>query len=405
MAISIRQLAVMGLVVGCGLAVVGCEAKVTKSSSGKTGSKTVGPAAHITTQAEIQDEPMTTVQREPFGQTVAGEEVVQYSLRNRSGMKVSLINLGATITSVEVPDRDGISANVTLRFPDCDGYSANAPYFGGACGRYANRIANGKFQLDGNDYSLVINNAPNHLHGGTVGFNKKLWKGETFQGDNFTGVKFTYVSPDNEEGYPGTLKTIVTYSLTDNNELAIDYAATTDKPTVLNLTNHAYWNLTGTSGETILDHELTLFCDKYLPVDQGSIPTGELLAVTATCMDFTHAEPIGSRIDQPVNGSGGYDHCYIVNGSPGTLRPAAKIVDKKSGRVMEIATTEPAIQFYTGNYLNGTPETGNALMHGAFCLESQHYPDSPNRPEFPTTRLNPGETYHQTTVHKFSVIP
>ena len=195
----------------------------------------------------------------------------------------------------------------------------------------------------------------------------------------------------------------MTYTLTDANELQIDYSATTDKPTVLNLTNHAYWNLGGAGSGLIIDHELTLNCSKYLPVDKTGIPTGELAAVEGTCMDFLTPHKIGERIDQPVNGSGGYDHCYVVDGTMGELRPAAKVVDPKSGRVMEILTTEPGIQFYTGNFLEGTPKTGNAPKHGAFCLETQHFPDSPNRPEFPTTLLKPGETYKQTTVHKFSV--
>ena len=279
----------------------------------------------------------------------------------------------------------------------------NGPYFGGVCGRYANRIKHGKFSLDGTEYQLATNNGDHHLHGGKEHFMRKLWKAEPFQADKVAGVKMTYVSPDNEENFPGTLTSVVTYTLNDNNELTIEYAATTDKPTILNLTNHAYWNLAGANGGLVLDHDLTLFCDKYLPVDESSIPTGELAPVAGTCMDFLKAEKIGARIDQTVNGGGGYDHCFVVNGKIGELRPTAKIVDPKSGRVMEIATTEPGVQFYTGNHLKGTPETGNAPKHGAFCLETQHFPDSPNHPDFPTTRLNPGETYTQKTVHKFSV--
>jgi aldose 1-epimerase len=204
-------------------------------------------------------------------------------------------------------------------------------------------------------------------------------------------------------GFPGELRTVVTYSLTDDNELKIDYEATTDKPTVLNLTNHAYWNLAGAGSGLIVEHALTLACTNYLPVDEGGIPTGEVAPVAGTCMDFLKSEKIGTRIEQPVNGAGGYDHCYVVDGPAGVLRPAAKVVEPTSGRVLEILTTEPAIQFYTGNFLEGTPKTSGAPKHGAFCLEAQHYPDSPNRPEFPATRLNPDETYRQTTVHKFSV--
>jgi aldose 1-epimerase len=231
-----------------------------------------------------------------------------------------------------------------------------------------------------------------------------VWNAKVSQGDNSAAVHFTYTSPDGEEGYPGALTTTVVYSLNNDNELSIDYTATTDAPTVLNLTNHCYWNLGGVSKiAPIEDHLLTLACDKYIPVDETGIPTGELASVTDTCMDFTKPETIGKRIDEPVNGSGGYDHCYVVNGTPGQLRLAAKAVDPKTGRSMEILTTEPGIQFYTGNFLAGTPENGGASKHGAFCLETQHFPDSPNQPQFPTTVLRPGETYRQTTVHKFGV--
>jgi aldose 1-epimerase len=387
-----------GLIVCSWLAFVGCEGSVSK-----TAAPNVQSAKPKTETNSVEDTMLLTVQNEPFGQTEDGQEITSYSLKNRKGMKVGLINRGGIVTSVEVPDRNGQFANVTLSLDRPEAYLVNKPYLGGICGRYANRIAHGKFALDGQEYTLVTNNGVHHLHGGKEHFMRKLWKAEPFQTENAAGVKLSYTSLDMEEGYPGTLKTIVTYSLNDDNELKIEYEATTDKPTVLNLTNHAYWNLTGQNGP-ILDHQLTLFCDKYLPVDEGSIPTGELADVAGTCMDFTKGEAIGARIDQPVNGAGGYDHCYIVNGMPGELRPTAKIVESKSGRVMEISTTEPAVQFYTGNHLDGTPDCGNAAKHGAFCLETQHFPDSPNHPEFPTTRLNPGETYRQTTVHKFSVI-
>ncbi len=379
------------------IAIFGCEGSVGKPASQKPHVVRTEP------QSNIAEEPMLTVQSEPFCQTEDGREITSFSLRNQKGMTVGLINRGGILTSVNVPDRSGQFANVTLNFTDPADYLVNGPYFGGICGRFANRIAKGKFSLDDHEYTLFLNNGENHLHGGKEHFMKKLWKAETFQTDKVVGVKLSYSSPDKEEGFPGNLKTIVTYSLNNENELTIDYAATTDKPTVLNLTNHAYWNLAGAANGTVLDHQLTLFCDQYLPVDEGSIPTGELAPVAGTCMDFTKGEAIGTRIDQPVNGAGGYDHCYIVNGNSGSLRPVARIVERRSGRVMEISTTEPGVQLYTGNHLNGSPETGNAVKHGAFCLETQHFPDSPNRPEFPTTRLNPGETYHQTTVHKFSV--
>jgi aldose 1-epimerase len=346
---------------------------------------------------------MLTVQSEPFGETPDGQTIVHYSLTNRNGVRVGLINLGAIITAVDVPDRAGRKANITLGFPDLAGYLANAPYFGGICGRYANRIAFGKFTLDGKEYQLAQNNGPHHLHGGLHSFIKKVWQHDRVEADGAVGVKFTYVSPDGEEGYPGTLTVSVTYTLNDANELRLDYEAVTDQPTVLNLTNHAYWNLAGAGSGAVHDQQLQLFCDRYLPVDEGSIPTGELAEVAGTVMDFREPHPIGERIEQPVNGNGGYDHCYVVNGQPGELRRAARIVDPGSGRVLEIDTTEPGIQLYTGNHLKGTPETGHAAKHGAFCLEAQHLPDSPNRPEFPTTVLRPGETYRQTTVHRFSV--
>lgn len=383
----------------CGwLSFVGCEGSVSRTAPPKT------RTAAAITETNLPEEPMLTVQSEPFGQTEDGREITSYSLRNRHGMKVGLINRGGILTAVEVPDKNGEMANVTLNFSDPAEYLVNGPYFGGICGRFANRIAKGQFELDGKQYQLALADGKNSLHGGKDHFMKKLWRAEPFQTEKAAGVKLSYTSPDKEEGYPGTLKSIVTYSLNDDNELKIEYEATTDKPTILNLTNHAYWNLAGAANGKILDHELTLFCDSYLPVDETSIPTGEIAPVAGTCMDFSKSEKIGARIDQPVNGAGGYDHCYVVNGKVGELRPTAKIVESKSGRVMEISTTEPGVQFYTGNHLKGVPETGNAPKHGAFCLETQHYPDSPNRPEFPTTRLNPGETYQHVTVHKFSVV-
>ena len=382
------------------VALTGCEGRVSVPATPK--SPAIKPAT--VSETNSAEEVMLTVQSEPFGQTEDGNEITSFSLRNRHGMKVGLINRGGILTSVEVPDREGNLANVTLHFDSPEAYLVNGPYFGGICGRFANRIAKGKFSLDGHEFSLATNNGENHLHGGKEHFMKKLWKAESFQTDSAVGVKLSYTSPDGEEGFPGTLKTIVTYSLNDENELRIDYEAKTDKPTVLNLTNHAYWNLAGAAKGTVLDHDLTLFCDRYIEVDEGSIPTGQPVAVAGTCMDFRKPEKIGARIDQTVNGGGGYDHCYVVNGKPGELRPAAKIVESKSGRVMEISTTEPGVQLYTGNHLSGTPETGNAVKHGAFCLETQHFPDSPNQPDFPTSRLNPGETYRQSTVHKFSVV-
>lgn len=398
------RVAVVGMAAWGLTTLSGCEGRVTKPTNNPKPTNTAGNNRTVQKEEpETGAGPMLTVQSEPFGNTEDGQEITQYSLTNAGGMKVGLINFGGIVTSCEVPDRDGKRANVTLNFPDAASYLVNGSYFGGICGRYANRIAKGKFTLEGTEYELFVNNGPNHLHGGKVSFIKKLWKGETFKSNDKVGVKFSYTSPDGEEGYPGKLKTIVTYTLTNNNELQIDYEATTDKPTVLNLTNHCYWNLAGAANGNVHDHELTLFCSKYLPVDETSIPTGEVAPVEGTCMDFTKPTKIGARIEEPVNGGGGYDHCYVVDGTAGELRLAAKVVDPASGRVMEIETTEPAIQFYTGNHLAGQPDQGNAVKHGAFCLETQHYPDSPNRPEFPSTRLNPGEKYTHTTIHRFSV--
>lgn len=400
MILSFRRMLTTCLL-GSVVIVVGCDVPERKPVPTLGGASE--PTSGSGTQKAASPQHTPKVTSEPFGKDDKGNEIVLYRLQNGQGLKVSVLNLGAIITSVEVPDRNGKFANVTLSFPDVESYLVNAPYFGGICGRYANRIAKGKFSLDGTDYELEINNSPNHLHGGKTGLIRRIWKSEGFQNDEAVGVNLWYDSPDGEEGYPGKMKFGVAYSLNDKNELRIEYHVTTDKPTVVNVTNHAYWNLAGVPGDSILDHELTLFCSKYLPVDETSIPTGELADVAGTPMDFLKPEKIGARIDQPVNGGGGYDHCYVVDGKVGQLRPAAKIVEPKSGRVMEISTTEPGIQFYTGNFLDGSPATGNAGKHGAFCLETQHFPDSPNRPEFPTTRLNPGEAYTQTTVHKFSV--
>ena len=396
-----RQMLVVAMLLGGSLAFVGCEGQAAKPVPNATGAVTTGSKSNARKVAPPDNQ--SAVTSELFGKDEKGDDILQYRLRNSHGMKVSVLNLGAIITSVEVPDRDGQFANVTLNFPDAASYLVNAPYFGGACGRYANRIAKGKFTLDGTEYELAVNNGPNHLHGGEIGLMKRIWKSEGFQNDEAVGVNLWYISPDGEEGYPGKVRFGLAYSLNDKNELRIEYHAETDKPTVLNVTNHAYWNLAGVPDGSILDHELTLSCSQYLPVDETSIPTGELADVAGTPMDFLKPEKIGARIDQIINGGGGYDHCYVVDGKIGKLRPAAKIVELKSGRVMEISTTEPGIQFYTGNFLDGTLATGNAAKHGAFCLETQHFPDSPNRPEFPTTRLNPGEAYTQTTVHKFSV--
>lgn len=343
-----------------------------------------------------------TVEKSVFGKMSDGAEVDVYTLANPSGMKAKIMTLGATLIDVETPDRNGKFQNITLSLDSLDAYLKGHPFFGSVAGRYANRIAKGRFTLDGKTYTLATNNGPNHLHGGIKGFDKVVWKAKSFNDKRGAGVELTYVSRDGEEGYPATLTSTVVYTLTADNELKMEYTATTDKPTVLNLTNHAYWNLGGAKAGGILDHQVTLFADRYLPVDETLIPLGPLAPVANTPMDFTTPHKIGERIAKV---DGGYDHCYVLNRKGQGLELAARIVEPKSGRTMEISTTQPGIQFYTGNFLDGTLQGGGATYqknHG-FCLETQHYPDSPNRPEYPTTVLRPGETYHQTTVHKFGV--
>lgn len=338
-----------------------------------------------------------------FGKT-AGQEVQGYLCINKNGLSMKLISLGARLQEMKVPDAAGKLVNITLGLPSPEAYEKHTAHFGGTVGRYANRIAKGRFTLDGKTHELATNNGPNHLHGGIKGFDNVLWKSKEIQKADAVGVEFTYRSKDGEEGYPGNVDVKVSYLLDDRNELTIDYTATTDKPTVLNLTNHAYWNLGGVGSGDVLGHLLTLEADKYLPTDKTSIPTGELKAVNGTMMDFTSPRTIGSRIGelkQDPEGTRGYDHCYVLRHPPGKLALSARVKEPKSGRVMEVWTTEPGLQLYVGNFLDGTPINGGFTQHAAFCLEAQHYPDSPNRPEFPSTALKPGETYRQTTVHKY----
>jgi len=344
-----------------------------------------------------------SIQKSPFGKMPDGTQVDQYTLTNGNGLRVKIITYGATITSVEMPDVRGNLDVITLYLDSLDEYLAGHPFFGSTVGRYANRIAEGKFTLDGIQYTLATNNGENHLHGGVKGFDKAVWNAEPVEGEGFVGVTFTHVSPDGDEGYPGTLTAQVTHTLTSDNQLRMEYTAKTDKPTVVNLTNHAYWNLAGAGSGDVLDHVLLINADRYLPVDEGLIPLGELAAVEGTPMDFTQPHSIGSRIAQV---EGGYDHCYVLNKTPDEkLTFAARVVEPKSGRVMEIHTTQPGIQLYTGNFLDGTLRVAGkpAKKHYAFCLETEHFPDSPNRPEYPSVVLRPGQTYHEVTVHKFTV--
>jgi len=341
---------------------------------------------------------MPQVEISPFATLPSGEEVKTIVVSNAT-ITLKLMDFGATLMSVEVPDRSGKTDNVVLSHNSAEAWLNNAPCFGGVCGRFGNRIARGRFTIDGTKYQLATNNGPNHLHGGIAGFHKRLWSAEP----TADGVRFTYVSADGEEGYPGELTATVTYSLPEDNELRMQYSAKTTKTTPINLTNHAYWNLRGTSssGVSVADQELQLFCDKYLPVDETVIPTGEFADVAGTVMDFTSQHPIGDKLNE-VEG-GGYDHCYVINGERGTLRPAASAFDPVSGRVMEVSTTEPGVQLYTGNFLAGSDETGGFSKHQAFCLETQTFPNAPNEPNFsPLGILNPGEEYTQTTIHCFS---
>ncbi len=357
------------------------------------------------------------ISSEPWGE-VDGEEVTLFTLTNANGMEVKITNYGGIITSVVVPDRDGNMENVTLGFDNLDQYVAGHPYFGNITGRYANRIARGQFDIENEqffedeDFYLAVNNPPNTLHGGERGFDKFVWAAEEVTGEGEVGVRLSRVSPDMEEGYPGNLTVEVTYTLTDNNEIRIDYHATTDEPTHVNLTNHAYWNLAGDGSGSIDGHELQLMASNYTPVDESLIPTGEIAPVAGTPLDFTTPHRIGERIrddfEQLVIGRG-YDHNFVLDRpSPDdtSLILAARVVEPESGRVLEIHTTEPGIQFYSGNFLDATVigAAGKMYRQGdGFALETQHYPDSPNQPHFPDTLLEPDEEFNSTTIFAFSV--
>jgi aldose 1-epimerase len=348
-----------------------------------------------------------TIEKRDFGKLPDGTPVFEYTLTNAKSMSVGVLNYGGIITSIKVPDRDGNVDNVVLGFRKIDDYATKNPYFGTITGRYANRVANAKFTLEGKEYQLAANNGPNSLHGGQKGFDKQVWDVKEMPGDGSVGLELAYLSPDGEEGYPGNLDVKVLYTLTDKNEFRIDYTAVTDKPTVVNLTSHSYFNLAGNGSGTVLDHKLTLNADRYTPVDAGLIPTG-VESVEGTPFDFRQPARINDRIredhEQLVYGRG-YDHNWVLNRpDDGSLALAARLEDEKTGRIMEIHTTEPAIQFYAGNFLDGTlvGSAGKMYRQGdGLCLETQHYPDSPNHPDFPSTVLKPGETYKTTTVHRF----
>ena len=363
-------------------------------------SDSAGPAAGPTKTTQGSPGEMK-IEKSSFGKTSDGQEASLFTCTNANKLVLKLTDYGAIVVAMETPDRNGKLANINLGFSKLDGYLARHPYFGATVGRYCNRIAKGKFTLDGKEYTLAVNNPPNHLHGGEKGFDRHLWKGVEIKSADGVGVKFSRRSPDGEEGYPGNLEASVTYTLTNENELKVEFTATTDKATPVNLTNHNYWNLAGAGSGTILDQEITIQADKYLPVDAGLIPTGELADVKGTPLDFTQPHKIGERIKEIKADPVGYDHCFVLRSSDGSMALAARAKDPKSGRVMEIRTAQPGIQFYSGNFLDGKPVNGEYQQYAGFCLETQHYPDSPNQPSFPSTILKPGETYSQTTIHRF----
>jgi|SRR5579859_1569071 len=349
-----------------------------------------------------------STKKSSFGKTPDGEAVDLYTLTNKNGAEVEITNYGGSVVSLKVADRDGKLGDVVLGFDSVDGYVNNTSYIGALIGRYGNRIGHAQFKLDGKTYTLAKNNGENTLHGGTKGFNKALWTAKEIPAKDGQALELTYLSKDGEEGFPGNLHVRVVYTLTDSNALRIEYSATTDKDTVVNLTNHSYFNLAGPGSGDILGHVLTVNSDKFTPVDSGLIPTGELRNVGGTPFDFRKPTAMGARInsdDEQIKLGGGYDHNFVLNRKAGDpISLAARVEEPKTGRVMEVWTTEPGVQFYTGNFLDGSLRGKGVsyIKRSAFCLETQHFPDSPNKPEFPSTELKPGQRYHTTTIYKFS---
>jgi aldose 1-epimerase len=352
------------------------------------------------------DDPITI---RPFGTLPDGRRAELYVLTNRGGMQASIATYGGILTALTAPDRWGRLNDVVLGFDRLEPYLARHPYFGAIVGRYANRIAKGSFILDGKRFSLATNNNENHLHGGIIGFDKVLWRAEPRSAANGPQVELAYVSLDGEEGYPGRLEVTVSYTLIHDNALRIDYRATTDKPTPVNLTNHSYFNLAGQGGGDVLEHRVSIEADRLTPVDSGLIPTGELRSVEGTAMDLRAPIAIGSRIDaedEQLRLAGGFDHNWVLNKPEAELSLAARVSEPTTGRVMEVLTREPGVQFYTANFLDGSLSGKDGVVYRrrcALCLETQHFPDSPNRPEFPSTILRPGDLYETTTIYRFSV--
>ena len=356
-----------------------------------------------TTTAMVRPE----IKKQAFGMTESRQVVELYTLTNANGMEARIMTYGGAVVSLKAPDRNGKLGDVVLGYETLDGYLKNNPYFGAIIGRYGNRIGKARFSLDGKEYPLGKNNGENTLHGGLKGFDKVVWKGKEVKSRDGGGLELTYLSKDGEEGFPGNLSVTVSYTLTNQNELKIEYSARTDKTTVVNLTNHSYFNLAGEG--SILQHELMINAGRFTPVDAGLIPTGELRSVKGTPMDFTQFAGIGTRIDQQdeqLTFGRGYDHNWVLNNATGKLAVAAKAYEPVSGRVMEVLTTEPGIQFYSGNFLDGTIAGKGGQVYKqryGFCLETQHFPDSPNKPGFPSTVLKPGQRYNSSTIYRFSV--
>lgn len=375
----------------CVLVLTGCTSKVSTTAEAVQDSTVVAKAE---------------MQKETFGTLPDGREVTKHVLKNKNGVEVHVINYGGIITHLKAPDKNGKLEDIVLGYDSLGGYLRETPYFGAIIGRYGNRIANGRFTLDGKQYTLVQNNNGQHLHGGTVGFDKVFWNIAEIDSESGMAIRLTYLSKDMEEGYPGNLSVTVDYTLTDDNELKFDYSATTDKATVINLTQHTYFNLSGNARRDITDHILTLNADEYLPVSKVLIPTGKPAPVAGTPFDFNTPTQVGLRINEKneqLKLAGGYDHCWILAGPEG-MKTAGSLYDSISGRTVEVRTTEPGIQFYSGNFLTGsiTGKGGVVYKHRyGLCLETQHYPDSPNQPQFPTVVLKPGETYKTQTIYKF----
>jgi aldose 1-epimerase len=368
----------------------------------------LGACSTKPTETPAPATPSATMKKDPFGKLPDGTAVDLFTLTNASGVSTSITTYGGRVVTLKVPDKKGAVGDVVLGFDSIDGYVAENPYFGALIGRYGNRIGNAQFTLNGKVYKLAANDGPNTLHGGTKGFDKVVWTAMDISTKDTPGVEMRYVSKDMEEGYPGELTSIVTYTLTPQNELKIEYKATTTMATVLNLTNHSYWNLAGAGEGDILNHQMMIAAGKFTPVDKTLIPTGELKSLDGSPFDFRNATAIGARIDkddEQLKFGKGYDHNYVIDGADGSLKRCALVTEATTGRSMEVLTTHPGIQFYTGNFLDGTikGKGGKVYGHrGAFCLETQHFPDSPNKPSFPTSELKPGETYKHTTVYRFS---